>query len=389
MKSMFTPRRKRAWLLLPFVAVLALFAASCSHSDSDSSVASNNATTTTAAASGTATTAGSSTATTAAPAAAQSISIGLVYDIGGRGDQSFNDSAFEGVDRARRELGITFQEASPNSDGSDRADLINLQAEDKDIVIGVGFLFGASVLQAAGDFPNTNFAIVDGAASDESPSNLAHMVFAEEQGSYLVGVAAGLKTTTDKIGFIGGVNFSLIQKFEAGFVAGVTAANPDAEVSVQYISDPPDFGGFNDPAQARVIADRMYEQGIDIIYHAAGGSGAGLFEAAKEYSETGLNRKVWAIGVDSDQYNTVDASQRDYILTSMIKRVDIAVFSIINDLVDPNKSFTGGPQNIVYDLSVDGVGYSTSGGFVADIITQLEDYKQRIISGDIVVPLVP
>ena len=149
-------------------------------------------------------------------------------------------------------------------------------------------------------------------------------MFSEEQGSYLVGVAAALKTTTNKIGFIGGVSgIGLIEKFEAGFTAGAQSVNPDIEVTVAYITEFPDFAGFEDPARAKEIASAMYSEGADIIYAAAGLSGSGMFQAARGLRATGT--KVWGIGVDSDQYNTVDPSVQEFVLTSMLKRVDVAV----------------------------------------------------------------
>lgn len=310
------------------------------------------------------------------------VPVGLVYDIGGRGDQSFNDSAAAGLDRAVDELGIVASEASANDDGSNREELLNLQAEANDLVFGIGFLFATPMTNAATANPDVNFAIVDDASVDLP--NVAGLVFAEEEGSFLIGAAAALKSTTGTVGFIGGVNIELIQKFEAGFIAGAKAVNPDIQIISQYVTEPPNFDGFNDPASGRVIAQSMFESGADIVYHAAGGTGAGLFQAAKEYSEAN-GTKVWAIGVDSDQYLTAGDDVRDYILTSMLKRVDVAVYNTIEAQV--NGEFAAGPN--VFDLSVDGVGYSTSGGFIDDITDQLEDFKQQIIDGDIVVPTTP
>jgi basic membrane protein A len=307
------------------------------------------------------------------------VNVGLVFDIGGRGDQSFNDSAAAGLDQAEEDLGISASEASANDDGSNREELLNLQADESDLVFGVGFLFAEPMLNAAGANPEINFAIVDDASVDLP--NVAGLVFAEEEGSFLVGAAAALKTTNNKVGFIGGVSIDLIKRFEAGFVAGVQHINPDIEIDIQYISEPPDFSGFTDPAAGKIVAQSMFEDGSDIVYHAAGGSGGGLFQAAKEYSEAN-NTKVWAIGVDSDQYLTAGEDVQEYILTSMLKRVDVAVYSTIEAQVEG--SFTGGPN--VFDLSVDGVGYSTTGGFVDDITDQLEELKQQIIDGEIVVP---
>lgn len=309
------------------------------------------------------------------------VPVGLVFDIGGRGDQSFNDSAAAGLDKAVADLGIEKSEASANDDGSNREELLNLQAEVNDLVFGIGFLFGDPMAAAAAANPDVNFAIVDSVV--DAP-NVAGLVFAEEQGSFLVGAAAALKSTTGKIGFIGGVNIELIQKFEAGFIAGAKAVNPDIEIVSQYVTEPPNFDGFNDPASGKVIAQSMFEGGADVVYHAAGGTGAGLFAAAKEYSEAN-GTKVWAIGVDSDQYLTAGADVQEYILTSMLKRVDVAVFNTIQAQVDG--TFTAGVN--VFDLSVDGVGYATSGGFVDDIAAELDAYKAQIISGEIVVPTTP
>ena len=308
--------------------------------------------------------------------------VGLVYDIGGRGDQSFNDSAAAGLDLAVSDLGIAAAEAAANDDGSNREELLNLQAEANDLVFGIGFLFATPMTNAATANPDVNFAIVDDASVDLP--NVAGLVFAEHEGSFLVGAAAALKSATGTVGFIGGVNIELIQRFEAGFITGARAVNPDIEILSQYVTEPPNFDGFNDPASGRVIAQSMFESGADIVYHAAGGTGAGLFQAAKEYSEAN-DTKVWAIGVDSDQYLTAGEDVRDYILTSMLKRVDVAVYNTIQAQVDGE--FAAGAN--LFDLSVDGVGYSTSGGFIDDITDQLEDYKQQIIDGTIVVPTTP
>jgi len=330
----------------------------------------------------------------AAPAG-DPISVGLTYDIGGRGDQSFNDSAFAGIERAAAELGATYTDLVPNDDGSNRGELLQLQADENDLVIGVGFLFADEVVEAAGNNPDTLFAVVDdamldfeaegGPASRCVDENCAGLTFAEEQGSFLVGVAAALQSETGTVGFLGGVSgFGLIEKFEAGFQAGVAAVDPEIEIISQYITAAPDFDGFTAPDRAREIALSMYADGADVVYHAAGGSGGGLFEAAKDQSDSS-GSKVWAIGVDSDQYNTVDAELQEYILTSMLKRVDSAVFEITEDAA--NGEFEAG--NIIYDLSVDGVGYSTSGGFVDEYVDQLEEFKAQIIDGTITVPTEP
>ena len=360
--------------LLALLFAFALIAAACGDSDSDTDSDAGDAPETSEA----------DDMPEDEPMAGEGINVGLTYDIGGRGDQSFNDSAAAGIDRAEAELGISFTEAEPNADGSNRAELLQTQADGSGLVIGVGFLFAADVAAVAAENPGVNFAVVDDAMLDFDNGavplgeNIAGLTFAEEQGSFLVGAVAALKSETGTVGFLGGVSgFGLIEKFEAGFEAGAKAVNPDIEIISQYITEFPDFAGFNAPDRGKEIAAAMFAQGADIVYHAAGGSGAGLFEAAAEASAGGS--KVWGIGVDSDQYNTVDPSVQEYVLTSMLKRVDVSVFEITKAHVDG----TFGPGNTVYDLSVDGVGYSTSGGFVDDIVDQLEAFKAQIISGEI------
>ncbi|MDP6697981.1 MAG: BMP family ABC transporter substrate-binding protein [Acidimicrobiales bacterium] len=364
---------KRTQKLLAVVLGSALVFSACG---SDTEEAEPAATTAAPAAAAAAT-----TTAAPAPAPAEAVSVGLVFDIGGRGDQSFNDATYAGLVRAQDELGANISDVAPNSDGSNRAELLRLQADDNDLVIGVGFLFADTMTEVAAEYPDTSFAIIDGWV--EAP-NVASLGFAEHEGSFLVGAAAGLKSESDTIGFIGGVSIDLIGKFEAGFIAGVAATNPDANVLSEYISEPPDFSGFNAPDRGREIAQSMYEKGADIVYHAAGGSGGGLFEAAKSFSEES-GSKVWAIGVDADQYLTSDEAVRDYIMTSMLKRVDVAVYNTIKDLGEGN--FVAGGQS--FDLSVDGVGYSTTGGFIDDIVDDLEDLKAKIVSGAISVPTEP
>ncbi len=378
-------------VLLALLAALAMIAAACGSDSAGSDAGSDGAATETE---GDGAEETESTESTEAEEGSSELNgdfnVGLTYDIGGRGDQSFNDSAAAGLDLAKTEIGVTASEAEPNADGSNRAELLRLQADNSALVVAVGFLFEEDVKTVAAEYPDVNFAVIDAAMLDFDNGavpfgdNIAGLTFAEEQGSFLVGAAAALKSTTGKVGFIGGVGgFGLIEKFEAGFAAGAKAVNPDIEIVAQYITMAPDFDGFFAADRAQQIALEMYGQGADIIYHAAGGSGAGLFEAAKTFSADGT--KVWAIGVDSDQYATADPAVQEFILTSMLKRVDVSVFEITK--AQAESAFEAG--NTVYDLSVDGVGYSTSGGFIDDITDQLEDFKAQIIAGDIVVPTEP
>lgn len=304
------------------------------------------------------------------------IKVGMAYDVGGRGDQSFNDSAAAGLDKAKTDFGITADESEAENGEAENAREERLRTfadAGYDPIIAVGFAYAPSVDKVSDEYPDIHFAIID----DESiqKDNVADLVFAEEQGSFLVGAAAALKTETDHIGYIGGVETPLLQKFEAGYVAGAQAVNPDITIDRTYLSQPPDFSGFGDPAKGKTTAQGMYDDGADIVYAAAGGSGAGVFEAA---SESGTK----AIGVDSDQYKTADPSVKDVIMTSMLKNVDVAVYNYLKSVVDGD--FPSGTTR--YDLSVDGVGYSTSGGFIDDITSKLDDYKQQIIDGDITVP---
>ncbi len=313
----------------------------------------------------------------------EQVAVGLVYDIGGRGDLSFNDAAAAGLDQAEAEFDLDTTELEPSEGGENRDELLRLvSGEGVDLVFAVGFAFEEGLGSTAPDFPDVNYGLIDGFLPDlDADSNVVALGFAEHEGSFLVGAAAALKTETNRVGFIGGVEIPLIERFEAGFIAGVEAVDPDIEIDRAYISQPPDFSGFTDPAAGREIATGMYGNGADIVYHAAGGSGAGLFEAAREHSES-TGDKVWAIGVDSDQYLTADEELQEYILTSMLKRVDVAVYETIVAQVEGR--FEGGYR--AFDLETDGVGYATSGGFIDDIVDELEELKAQVIAGDIVVP---
>jgi basic membrane protein A len=377
--------------LLAAGVVAALALAACGDDDDDDATSATTEVPTAATTAAPATTAAApgTTAASGGGGDGSDLTVGLTFDLLGRGDQSFNDSAAAGMDRAKADFGVTVNELTP-TDASARGTDLQLQAENSDLVIGVGFSFATDAKTIAAENPDVLFAIVDDAMLNDTfdapaAPNAAGLVFSEEQGSYLVGVAAALKSTTGKIGFIGGVSgIGLIEKFEAGYIAGAKSVNPDIQVTSQYITEFPDFDGFESPDRAKEIATAMYSEGVDIIYAAAGLSGSGMFQAAAETSEA-TGTKVWGIGVDSDQYNTVDPAVKDYVLTSMIKRVDTAVYNITKDVVDG----TFEPGEHRYDLAAEGVGYATSGGFVDDIVDQLEAAKAAIIDGSIVVPTDP
>ncbi len=318
--------------------------------------------------------------------------IGLMYDVTGRGDFSFNDSAAAGLDKAKADFGIQASESTPTGE-ADRAERLKLFVDDGNgLIIAVGFLWGDTVTAGSVAAPDTDFGIIDSVVDLDPDTdgvqfapNVVSMTFAEQEGSFLVGAAAAMKSQTGHIGFIGGVENDLIKKFEAGYRAGAKQVNPDINVDVKYISQPPDFSGFNDPAKGKEIAASFYQGGADIVYAAAGGSGLGMFQAAKEYSDAN-NTVVCGIGVDSDQILTVGADLEPYVMTSMLKRVDVAVYNTIGDYLE------GTPKVgtvAVFDLKSDGVAYSTTGGNLEDIVPQLDDLKSQIVDGTITVPTAP
>jgi len=309
--------------------------------------------------------------------------VGLAYDVGGRGDQSFNDSAYAGLEKAVGEFGLEFAEGEAAQDEAEdvREERLRTFADSgHNVIVGVGFAYSVAVDTVAPDYPDVAFSVIDGfdPTEDDVNCNVAYLGFAEQEGSYLVGAAAALQSETGTIGFVGGVNNSLIQKFEAGYAAGAKAADPDVKVITSYIEEK-DTKGFQDPAGGQAAAEGLYSDGADIVFHAAGASGTGVFDAAVAADKL-------AIGVDSDQYLTAGPEQQSRIITSMLKRVDTATYEFIKSVVDgePDQGFT------TFTLADDGVGYSTSGNLLTpETIAALEEYKADIISGDVKVPTAP
>ena len=347
---------------------LALIGAACSSSTTA-------ATTTTKAAEATTTKAADVT-TTAGPVMADGGKMAILFDLKGRGDHSFNDSAAIGLDKAKAEF--KYEVTEQVRAGNDIAEQLKNAIDNKNkLVIGVGFAWGDEMKKSATANTGVNFGIIDSVV--DSP-NVSSLVFKANEGSYLVGVAAALKSKAKHVGFIGGVDIPLIQDFYAGFEAGVKSVDPSIKIEVKYLSPAGDFSGFGDPVKAKTAALAQYEAGADVIYHAAGGSGDGLFGAAKEFSAKGS--KVWAIGVDSDQASSVAADLAPFILTSMIKHVDVAVYETMKDAAAGK--FKGGVR--VFDAKSGGVDYSTTGGYVDDIKDKLEAAKKGIADGSIKVP---
>ena len=328
-----------------------------------------------------------------APECNADIQVGMAFDIGGLGDKSFNDAADAGLQQAIAD-GLVCEENvvtnEANSTGSDRDQNAQALADAGfDLVIGVGFAFSEGINAIAPDYPDTAFMIVDGYATcplefcpflTNDPAelpNLADYTFKEQEGSFLVGAAAALKCGCDTIGFLGGQTGPLIEKFQAGYEAGAAEVNPNIEVLVEYIGD--DTTAFNDPVKGEELSTKMYDDGAEIIYHASGASGAGLFNAAVEANKL-------AIGVDSDQYLTASPEQQPLILTSMLKRVDTAVFNAIQAVGEG--SFGG---SFVFGMAEDGLDYSQSNPdeLTEDIVAQLDEFKAQIIDGTITVPDTP
>ncbi len=312
-----------------------------------------------------------------AGAQAQKLKIGLVYDVGGRGDLSFNDLAAVGLDKAAKEFvgKIETKELAPRAGGENREELVRLLArESYDLILATGFLFTDAITSVAKDHRSAKFAIVDGVIPDQP--NVVSLLFKEHEGSFLVGAAAALKSTTGKIGFVGGMRNPVIERFEAGYIAGAKYIKP----SIQVFSDYAGTSGeaFREPAKGRELALAQYDRGADIIYHASGGTGIGVFEAA-------VRAKKMAIGVDADQSLTVKPDQRAQILTSMVKRVDVAVFEAIKSVV--SGTYKGGSRE--FGLKEGGVGYAINQynkAMIQDIVPRLEALKKDIIAGKIRVP---
>jgi basic membrane protein A len=316
----------------------------------------------------------SSPATGATP---KKMRVGMVYDVGGRGDLSFNDMAYAGLSRAQKDFAakVEVKDLEPTAGGENREELLRLLAGEKyDLIFGIGFLFTDSITRVAKQFRGVRFGIVDGFI-DKEP-NVTSLLFNEHEGSFLVGAAAALKSQTGKVGFVGGMKIPLIEKFEAGYIAGAKYVRPSIEVFSDYAGTTGE--AFRDPVKGKELATAQYDRGADIIYHASGGTGIGVFEAA-------VAKKKWAIGVDADQSLTAKPDQRAQILTSMMKRVDVAVYETIKDLVG-GKSRAGVRS---FGLKEGGVGYAVNQynrELMKSITPRLEALKRDIIAGKIEVP---
>jgi basic membrane protein A len=308
-----------------------------------------------------------------APKARSNVRIGLVFDVGGRGDKSFNDSAYAGLVRAEEEFGVDVSYLEPGGAEDREAALRLFAAQGMDLVVGVGFIFSSDVNEVARTYPNIHFACVDYAPMGPVPPNVAGLAFREEEGSYLVGGVAGLMSKTGHVGFVGGMTIPLIRKFEAGYIAGVHAVCPACEVHSGYAGASPE--AFKDPAKGKLLAKAQIGAGSDVIFHAAGSTGHGVFEGAREGG-------IFAIGVDSDQHDEMPG----IVVTSMVKRVDVAVAKIIGDVV--HGKFTGGMREL--GLAEEGIDYVHEGPHAdrlpASVIASVEALRQDVIAGRVKVP---
>lgn len=306
--------------------------------------------------------------------------VAMVTDVGGVDDKSFNQSAWEGLQAWGEEHGLAEKEnydyAQSNDDSDYLPNLNSLVRDDFDLIFGIGYLLEPAVQEVAAQNPDNYFGIVD--AVVEEP-NVASITFADNESSFLVGVAAALKTKTNKVGFVGGVESDIITAFDVGFYAGVKSVNPDIEIDIQYAE------AFDAADKGKLIASSMYNSGIDIIFHAAGATGNGVFGEAKDIKNSDPDREIWVIGVDQDQYDEGQIGDYNVTLTSALKRVDNAVQQVSNMTMEGN--FPGG-ETLQFDLSDEGVGYATTNeeALTEDIIEEIENWKEKIINGEIDVP---
>ena len=305
--------------------------------------------------------------------------IAIAYDVAGRGSAGFNALAWEGTKRAADALGAELKEitAGPDDTDADREERLSKLANARYYpILVIGSSYAAALADVAPKYPGTWFGIVDDGTVD-APKVIG-IQFSVEQGSFLVGAAAALTSKTGNVGFVSAAQTPVLERFEAGFTAGARAADPDVMVQVAYLSRPSASAGFSDPAKAKKAALGMYDAGADVIFGADGDSGKEVIQAAHD-------RGLWAIGVNTDQYLMSNPSVRSAILTSMLKRADVATYTITMEIAN------GVPKdgNNVFGLDRGGVGFSTSGGFVDPIKAQLDAFAAKIASGEILVPTTP
>lgn len=307
-------------------------------------------------------------------------SVAMVTDMGGVDDKSFNQSAWEGLQAYGEKYGLEkgdngFDYLESQGDADYMPNLNTLVRRNFDLIFGIGFLLQEPIDEIAKQYPDAHFGIVDSVVESD---NVVSVLFKEQEAAFLAGVAAAKETKTNKIGFVGGMESDVIDRFENGFRAGVHAVNPDINVEVKYV------GSFNDANKAKQIANQMYTSGVDIIFHAAGGSGNGVFTEAKERKESNPNANIWVIGVDSDQFEEGQVGEYNITLTSAMKRVDVAVQDVIEKSKDGD--FPGG-KVLTYGLAENGVSLSTTGDHMSEeTLNTVKEYEDKIRNGEITPP---
>ena len=308
--------------------------------------------------------------------------VGIVFDIGGKNDRSFNAAAWEGVQRAEKDLNICLYDVEPGNPTSIEPAMRAFAEKNFDLIIGIGFAQGPIMKRVAFDYPDIKFAIVDGVIfekDDKTPRfNVASLVFREHEGSYLVGMIAASKSKSGVLGFVGGMDIPLIHKFETGYEEGARSVNPNIRVIDNYVGVTD--AAWNNPGKGKELALAQIEKGADVIFTAAGNSGLGAFDAVEQYgrNEQGEANK-FVIGVDSNQ----NGQKPGFVLTSMVKRVDNAVYDVVKEVLDGK--FAGGFH--AFGLDKDGVAYAmdknNEGIIPADVLLRVEEAKKKIVAGEI------
>ena len=310
------------------------------------------------------------------------IKVGIVFDIGGKNDRSFNAAAWEGVKRAEQDLSICLYDVEPGNPTSIEPAMRAFAEKGFDLIVGVGFAQGPILKRVATDYPNIKFAIVDGVIMEDDgktpKSNVASLVFREHEGSYLVGMIAAEKSKTGVLGFLGGMNIPLIHRFQKGYEEGAKAVNPKIVVIPNYVGVTD--GAWNNPGKGKELALAQIEKGADVIFTAAGNSGLGAFDAVEQYGKNPQGEaNKFVIGVDSNQ----NAVKPGFVLTSMVKRVDIAVYDVVKEVLSGN--FKGGFH--VFGLDKDGVAYAMDENNKAliseETIRRVEEARTKIGTGEI------
>ncbi len=310
------------------------------------------------------------------------IKVGIVFDIGGKNDRSFNAAAWEGVKRAEKDLDMCLYDVEPGNPTSIEPAMRAFAEKNFDLIIGVGFAQGPIMQKVALDYPNNKFAIVDGVIFEEDGKtpvkNVASLVFREHEGSYLVGMIAASKSKTGVLGFLGGMDIPLIHRFNKGYEEGAKSINPDIKIVTNYVGVTD--GAWNNPGKGKELSLAQIEKGADVIFTAAGNSGLGAFDAVEQYGKNAQGEaNKFVIGVDSNQ----NGVKPGFVLTSMVKEVDNAVYDVVKEVLE--NRFQGGFHT--FGLDKDGVSFALDDNnrslIPADVIAKAEEAKKKIVSGEI------